>query len=234
MTQKQLEGELPPVGLGSFNEELVELQRQWLAGKGKAFAGDDLYASKIARGASLETYETAVASTIAKDFERESTSVVEVGSGYGALALLLGRHGFAVQSFEGDRRRAAAAAWLYGQYSERYPGLANRIRFVPGFFPEVSQLEEASPGVRRLCVATNVTCTYTAKNQDLILHHFGTCDEIILDLGRFGINRNGQAERDTLRSSIEDRGFEAVERVYFSCFRTNTGVSARRRCLTVW
>jgi len=216
MTQKQLEGERRPVELGSFNEELVELQRHWLAGEGKEFDGDDLYVSKIARGASLEAYETAVASKIVRDFERESTTVVEVGSGYGALALLLGRHGFAVQSFEGDRRRTAAAAWLYGQYSERYPGMAGRIRFVLGFFPEVSQLEAASPGVRRLCVATNVTCTYTAKNQDLILDHFAACDELILDLGRFGVNRNGQAERDTLRNRIEDRDFEAVDRMYFA------------------
>ncbi len=208
------EGPPMPMDSASFNTELLTLQRDWIAGEGSALQADDLYASKLSRGTALEAYELAVASAIAERFGRDTT-IVEIGSGYGALALLLAQNGFVVHGCEGDRRRSAACAWHLHRYLDRYPQLAGRVDCVPGFFPDVVPALNGKAG-KRLCLATNVTCTYTATHQDAIFEAVKSFDEVIIDLSRFGKSRNTQEERDALREAMAASHFEPVEKLYFA------------------
>lgn len=210
-----LEGGPLPIDYESFNAELLNLQRAWIAGEGAAHQPDDLYAAKLKRGASLESYEVAVAAAIAEKVGRDTT-IVEIGSGYGSLALHLAQNGFVVQGIEGDRRRSAACTWNLQNFVARYPQLAGRVRFVAGFFPDVMPAEADSAHGKRLCLATNVTCTYTARNQDAILAAIRDFDELVIDLSRFGKSRDTQEERDALRAVIAASHFEPVERLYFA------------------
>lgn len=200
---------------GPFNSELLALHRDWFAGAGATVhQPDDLYASKVARNASLETYEVAIAAAIAERFDRD-TSVVEIGSGYGGLALLLAQNGFVVQGFEGERRRIAACTWHIQQYLKRYPQLAGRVECIAGFFPDALPANLAGRAGKRICLATNVTHSYTATHQAAILEAARTFDELIIDVSRFGKARNTQEERDELRDSMARSHFEPVERLYF-------------------
>jgi SAM-dependent methyltransferase len=214
-SQSNPEGRPVPMDPGSFNAELLALQRNWVAGEGTAQQPDDLYASKLARGITLEAYELVVAAAIAERFDR-NTTIVEIGSGYGAMALLLAQNGFVVHGCEGDRRRSAACAWHLQQYLARYPQLAGRVDCVPGFFPDVRPAGSNGKAAKRVCLATNITCTYTATHHDSILDAMTDFDEVIIDLSRFGKSRNGQADRDALRAAMAKSRFEPVERLYFA------------------
>ena len=209
------EGRPVPMDSRSFNSELLALQRDWIAGEGAAHQPDDLYASKLARGVALEAYEAAVAAAIAERFDR-NTAIVEIGSGYGALALRLAQDGFVVHGCDGDRRRSAACTWYLRQYLARYPQLVGRVDCMPGFFPDVLPANLNGKASKRLCLATNVTCTYTATHQDSILDAMKGFDELIIDLSRFGKSRNTQEERDALRDAMAKSHFEPVERLYFA------------------
>ena len=209
------EGRAVPMDFGSFTTELLSLQRDWIGGEGAAHQPDDLYASKLARGVALEAYEVAIASALVERFDR-GTSIVEIGSGYGALALRLAQDGFVVRGCEGDRRRSAGFAWHLREYLARYPQLAGRVDCTPGFFPDVIPSSLKGKKSRRICIATNVTCTYTATHQNEILDAVKDFDELIVDLSRFGKSRNTQEERDALREAMAKSHFEPVERLYFA------------------
>lgn len=218
--------------LAHFNAELLPLQREWLTGDGSTLAHDDLYAAKIARGATLETYEIAIAEAMVRRLDPAGANIVEIGAGHGALSLFLGRHGFDVQGYEGDRRRMAAAAWHLKRQAQSHPDLA--VRFTPGFFPDAGSPTFSDTDKDRICIATNITCTYTDTHHDAILDAVSDLDEFIFDLSRFGHTRNSQHERDDLRQQLIGRGFEAVERLYFAepyeywRFRTPAAAEARR------
>lgn len=215
VNQPHAEGPVVPMDSGSFNTELLALQRDWIGGEGAPHQPDDLYASKLARGVALEAYEAAIASAIAERFDR-NTAIVEIGSGYGALALRLAQDGFIVQGCEGDRRRSAACAWHLQQYLARYPQLVGRVDCMPGFFPDVIPAKLNGKAGKRVCLATNVTCTYTATHHDSILDAMKGFDELIIDLSRFGKSRNTQEERDALRNAMAKSHFEPVERLFFA------------------
>ncbi|MBV8189191.1 MAG: methyltransferase domain-containing protein, partial [Alphaproteobacteria bacterium] len=200
--------------IDDFNAEVLALQREWIEGDGSSLPHDDLYAAKIRRGATLEAHEIALGKALAERFDPADAAIVEIGSGYGALALYLGRNGFAVRSFEGDRRRAAAAAWHLKRQVEQHPDIP--VRFTAGFFPDAATADLDTGAKKRVCIATNVTCTYTDTHHEAILETVASFDEFIFDLARFGHNRNAQQERDALRDELVGRGFEAVERIFFS------------------
>lgn len=211
----QPEGRPVPIDSVSFTDEVLALQRNWIGGEGATLQPDDLYASKLARGVALEAYEAAVAGAIAERFER-STTIVEIGSGYGALALRLAQDGFVVHGCEGDRRRSAACAWHLQKYLARYPQLSGRVDCTAGFFPDVLPATINGKAGKRLCLATNITCTYTATHHDAILDAARGFDELIIDLSRFGKVRETQEERDALREAMAASHFEPVERLHFS------------------
>ncbi|MDP1964215.1 MAG: methyltransferase domain-containing protein [Reyranella sp.] len=215
VNQPHAEGSAVPMDSGSFNTEVLALQRDWIGGEGAPYQPDDLYASKLARGVALEAYEAAIASAIAERFDR-NTAIVEIGSGYGALALRLAQDGFIVQGCEGDRRRSAACAWHLQQYLARYPQLVGRVDCMPGFFPDVIPAKLNGKAGKRVCLATNVTCTYTATHHDSVLDAMKGFDELIIDLSRFGKSRNTQEERDALRNAMAKSHFEPVERLFFA------------------
>lgn len=202
------------VGTADFNGELVKMQQDWIDGEGKKFPPDDAYAAKVEGRAILLKHECAIAEMIASIFDAAETEITEIGSGCGGLSLLLARHGFAVRGYEGDRRRFPVGVSNLERQAAQHPELPKRLAYFAGFFPEVATLRNRRVGGKTVCVITNVTHSYTAQNQDLLLRTASTFDELILDLGRFGINRDGQDERDRLRDKLAGTYFEPLELLY--------------------
>lgn len=205
---------LEPVDAWSFNWEFIKLQQEWMAGEGTQHKEDNLYAYKFEHGVALEPHDRVVVETIVKHADPGS-EIVEIGSGHGALAVFMAHHGFIVRGFESDRRRFAAASWHLERYRTRHPKVAGRVEITLGFFPEAADLSPRSRARKRIGVATNITSTFTATHHKEVLDALRKhCDEVIVDLGRFGLSRNTQRERDALRETMAGAGFEAVERIH--------------------
>ncbi len=202
------------IDLAAFDLELVQMQRDWVAGDGKAYPPDDSYALKIERNAILQAHERTIAETIAQAYDTASTELSEVGSGCGALALLLARHGFSIHGYECDRRRYPVCQSNLSLQAATHAGLADRLTYTAGFFPDVFRVDARHAGRRSVCIITNVTHSYTAAHQDLILRTAALFDEIILDLGRFGVNRDTQEERDRLLAKMVEAYFDPLELIY--------------------
>jgi len=224
-----------PLDVAAFTVEFLAHQRAWSKGNGSLLGPDDLFAAKLSRGIALEPYEVAVAGRILNLYDHD-TKITEIGVGYGALALYLARHGYFVEGYDGDRRRAAAATWHIARYIASYPRLNGHIEVVAEYFPTTLP-RTISSADRRLAIATNVTCTYTASNHDAIFTALvRDFDEVVLDLARFGRNRNSQIERDDLRAALQARGFQPLERLYVGnpneYWRFAVDPKARRRAAT--
>lgn len=196
--------------------EIATLHRAWMEGEGAEFPPDDLYQAKLAGQAPLEAYEIAIAEAIADQYPAGATRIVEIGSGWGGFAMLMARLGFEVVGFEGNLRRYAACHWHFEQEFERFPALRERLRLAPeGLFPEVFGDDILASDKINLCIATNITSSYSATNQQAISYAAAACDEFILDLARFGEARNSQPERDTLFEILRTTDFRPMERLYF-------------------
>ncbi len=228
---------LPPTTPAAILEELLDLHRAWLAME-PAAATDELYHVKLARGAPLEPYEHALAAEIADRYPPGSTRIVEIGTGWGGLGILLARLGYEIFGFEGNARRHAACRWHFDEQIRRFPILRDRLRLAPlGLFPETLSADAAAGDKINVAIATNITSSHTAEHEQQIAQAAAVFDELILDLARFGHTRNEQQERDALRRVVTAAGFKPVERVYFDApyeywrFRSRSILGASRVAL---
>ncbi len=206
---------LPPVTPGALARELVTLHRAWLAGEGARFPTDELYLAKLVHQAPLEAYERAVATAIAERLPSTSTRLIEIGSGWGGLSILLARLGFEVYAFEGNGARHAACRWHFDEQIRSHPALRSRLTLAPeGLFPETFFSTALAKDKINVGIATNITSTYSAENQQAIIQAATAFDELIIDLARFGQSRDSQAQRDALFRTLTESSFRPVEQLY--------------------
>ena len=232
------EAALPPVTPDAMAAELEALHRTWMTGEGSRFAPDDLYKAKLSRPTPLEAYEKAISEKIADHYPAASTRIVEIGSGWGGLSILLARLGFEVYAFEGNGARHAASRWHFDEQIRRYPALRDKLLLAPeGLFPEVFFETALAKDKINVGIATNITGTYSSENQQAILKAATAFDELIVDLARFGQARDSQAERDALFKALTDVAFRPVEQLYFQepyqywRFRSRMTAAKERRTL---
>ena len=215
-TIDQSQSILPPVTPSTIGLELAALHRTWIAGEGAQFPIDDLYEKKLASASPLEPYELALASEILERYPPSSTRVIEIGTGWGGLSILLARLGYEVFGFEGNARRHAGCRWHFNEQIRLFPILRDRLFLVPlGLFPDALSSDVASTSKINICIATNITNTYTAEHECEIVQAAATFDELIVDLARFGKTRNSQEERNVLFRMLCDISFKPVERLFF-------------------
>lgn len=195
--------------------ELTALHRRWIDEGDAPSQADSLYAAKLAGGTALEAYEMALASAIVDRYPVDATRIVEIGTGWGGFAILMARLGFEVLGFEGNLRRHSACQWHFQEQVSKHPGLKDRLILAPpGLFPEIFTDDLLADDKINICVATNITSSYSAENADTMLEAAAACDELILDLARFGKARNRQEDRDLLFETIRSTHFRPVERLY--------------------
>jgi hypothetical protein len=230
------EAALPPITPQEMAVELTVMHREWMmVAAAKNFPVDELYQAKLANGAPLERYEIALAAEIAERYPAHATRVVEIGSGWGGLAILLARLGFETLGFEGNVRRYEACRWHIKEQIRRFPALRNRLLLAPeGLFPEVFSDAAVAKAKINLCVTTNITSTYSAEHQHAIIRAVAEFDEWIIDLARFGQTRDSQSERDALFQTLSSSTFKPIERLFFQApyeywrFRSRSILGASR------
>ncbi|GEP58621.1 methyltransferase domain-containing protein [Reyranella soli] len=208
---------LAPTTPHAVSVELAAMHRAWMNGEGERFPVDDLYQTKLSGHTTLEAYELAVAAAICERYPAAATRIVEIGSGWGGLAILLARLGFEVFAFEGNLRRHAACKWHFDQQRQQYPALQNSLVLAPaGLFPATFPSTALAEDKINVGICTNITSSYSAENYRAIAHAAASFDELILDLARFGETRNDQSERDALFEMLRTTDFRPVEQLYFS------------------
>lgn len=205
----------PPTTAREVAAELTALHRDWIDGEGSQFPPDALYMAKLASGSSLEAYEIALAAAIVERYPAAATRIVEIGTGWGGFPILMARLGFEVLGFEGNVRRHMACRWHFDSQVERFPALQGRLLLASeGLFPKVFRHDMLAADKINLCIATNITSSYSAENETAILDAAAAGDELILDLARFGKSRDNQADRDQLFEILRTTNFRPVERLY--------------------
>lgn len=198
-----------------FASELATLHRRWLEGRDAASPADELYLSKLANRTPLESYELALAAAIAERYPVTATRIVEIGSGWGGFAILLARLGFNVTGYEGNAARHAGCSWHIEEQARAYPALRKRLQLVgQGLFPEVFSDAHLAPGKLNVCIATNITSSYSAEHEGAMIAAASAFDELILDLARFGVPRDAKAERQAFFEEVTARWFSPVERLF--------------------
>jgi SAM-dependent methyltransferase len=212
----RLPGLVVQVDIEQIANELTATERAWNHGDGSKLPNDELYRAKLDRRGLLEPYEIAIAGAIAERFPATFTRMAEIGSGHAGLAILLARRGFVVHGFEGNRARYAACLWHAKDQVRWRPFLEDHLSFTHGMFPVAFDQSRLATDAGNLCIATNITCTYSASRQDAILRALVAFDDVIIDLARFGRDRDSQEERDRFLASLADTYFDPVERLYFS------------------
>jgi 2-polyprenyl-3-methyl-5-hydroxy-6-metoxy-1,4-benzoquinol methylase len=208
-------GDLQPAEMQAFVPELVDLNRRWLERRrDPALPADEFYVAKLANHAPLEPYELALATAITERYPVDATHIVEIGSGWGGLAILLARLGFSVTAYEGNSARYAGCSWHIGEQTRTYPILRQRLQLAgQGLFPEVFSDAHLAPGKLNVCIATNITSSYSAEHEGAMIAAAAAFDELILDLARFGVRRDTKAERDAFFEEVTARWFSPVERL---------------------
>lgn len=207
-------GDLQPAAMQEFVPELTALHRRWLERRDPALPADEFYLGKLANRTPLEPYELALATAISERYPVDATHIVEIGSGWGGLAILLARLGFNVTGYEGNAARYAGCSWHIAEQISTYPILRQRLRFVGhGLFPEVFSDAHLAPGKLNVCIATNITSSYSAEHEGAMIAAAAAFDELILDLARFGVRRDAKAEREAFFEEVTARWFSPVERL---------------------
>lgn len=230
---------LPPVTPDEMALELAVQHRTWITGDGTRFPNDGLYQAKLAHQAPLEAYESAVAAAIEERYPPASTRMIEIGSGWGGLSILLARMGFEVYAFEGNAARHAACRSHFDEQIRRHPALRGKLLLAPeGLFPEVFFNTALAKDKINVGIATNITSTYSGENQQAIMQAATAFDELIVDLARFGQSRDSQAERDALFQTLTESAFKPVEQLFFQepyqywRFRSRVAAATERRDTT--
>lgn len=197
-------------------DELRDLHRTWMATDAARLRLDRLYQGKVDGRHTLEEYEIELAAEIGKRYPAGRTRIFEIGTGWGGIAILLARMGYEVVGFEGNLRRHAGCRWHFEEQIRQFPTLAGRLSLAePGLFPEAFSPDALSADKINLCIATNITNSYTAEHEQDIVKAAASFQELILDLGRFGRPRNSQEDRDNLLAMLESSAFRPLERLVY-------------------
>lgn len=195
--------------------ELMQMHQTWLQSEVGSKQPDELYKAKLSQEAALERYELAIAAEIAARYPVGATRIIEIGTGWGGLSILLAHLGFEVMGFEGNLARHTGCQWHFAEQNRRHPALLDRLSFPrQALFPEGFREDDLASDKINVCIATNITSSYSAAHEEEMIAAAMSCDELILDLARFGKVRDSRAEREALFENMTLTAFRAVEPLF--------------------
>jgi len=144
-------------------------------------------------------YDRWVADYVAKTWPNRR--ILDVGSGIGTLEMLIARHGLGVGGIEMDPGRSKSARRLREELAKTWPEIAKNWQVIEGLFPDA--IEGTSfQGKDTVVIFTNVGGTWEDALFERILGALPKFQHAMLDLYRFGGQRNEIAQRNELLNRI--------------------------------
>lgn len=185
--------------LAEFEQFLVPLALRYLDQVGDP---DRFYRSRLGHKEIMGQYEHNIADYLLRTFPPSSTSITEVGPGFGQLLLFLAIHGFSaigIDKFAVAVRRAAA---LKAACCEVYPDIDGRYHITHDDFPKNGL--QINPNKRNIALFTNLGLGFPEEFCDRVIAAIEPADFVLLDMRRFFRDRD-EDEQIVLQRKIEAR-----------------------------
>lgn len=173
-------------------------------------AAGSYYVTRLSQGRFFPESDMAIAEYSRCHFDPQ-TRFCELGAGFGELSVLLALNGFRVTGFEGHSGRYGGAKAITDALRARGLPLDN-MTLIDGLFPGALQLA-AVDAKSTVLVSTNVTSVHVMANIDRIYRAFGLFDHLIIDVAKFGDDRDAQAQ-ESLLADLKGLGFTDVGQVF--------------------
>jgi hypothetical protein len=176
-----------------------------------ASAAGDFYKARIARGTILSHLNVQLACCAAESVP-PGARIVEIGGGFGGLAVLLSALGFGVTSFEMTAGRFDGARVLAHAAAQKWPHIEARLNIVNGCFPMAFTPAARSSAQPNVLVAADCTSTVNATHMPLLIESLRYFDTLIICPRLFGVARS-QVEVATFLADLAARGLRVAETI---------------------
>ncbi|MBV8189193.1 MAG: hypothetical protein JO339_18265, partial [Alphaproteobacteria bacterium] len=174
----------------------VAVLRDWLAADpARELSAGEYYLARLARGNLLVENELALVDYCRRNFDAGEDYVVEMGTGFGELSLMLALSGFEATAFESDARRHAGASALLDGLARQGIDI-DGMALVFGAFPTALGFGTLDRGGAAIFVSTNVTSSWVMDHIDSVHRALRLFDHLVVDLARFGVERDEQARAE--------------------------------------
>lgn len=173
-------------------------------------AAASYYLTRLSQGRFFPDSDMAIAEYSRCHFDSQ-TRFCELGAGLGELSVLLALDGFRVTGFEGHSGRYGGAKAITDALRVRGLPLDD-MTLIEGLFPSALQLA-AVDAKSTVLVATNVTSVHVMANIDRIYRAFGLFDHLIIDVAKFGDDRDAHAQQSLL-ADLKGLGFVDLGQVF--------------------
>jgi hypothetical protein len=188
----------------------------WLRELQLAGGQDQFVEAALHRNQLIDRREQVLLEELLRLFVPSKTRIVEIGSTCGLLGLVLAAHGFEVVGFDGGVRRVTAAEMVRQRWVELHPEAPVAISFRAELFPKGFAAEVLSHDRKNVLLVTNIVSTYSSEHQAEILKAAACFDDLVLDLGRFGINRDQSDQRAQLLRTMAGSLFMPQGLLYYA------------------
>ncbi|MGH6980223.1 MAG: hypothetical protein ACREFC_03365 [Stellaceae bacterium] len=187
------------------------------------------YGLLLSRGFPLPAYDRAIPDFIARRLPDQRSYHV-IGSGLGTLPLLLACEGFAAVGVERDEPRHLTATAILRGLLEQMPDIEGRCRLIGAGFPEaVADLDPSES----MAIVTDFVSTHSPAEYAALCHGLARYRYVLIDLQRFCLKRDTEAERAELIGDLSRFGLvasaESIDLGSEGCYRLfESRLTARR------
>ena len=189
------------------NSYIAEKLRAWVHADEQRLEEAGSFYLKLLDGEQvLQDYERAVLDYLLANVPPDKTTILEVGIGYGVLSVLLAKAGYHVIACEGSPGRLDGFKFLVESLNRHFPGIADRVTAVEGWFPDAFDPAVLPVGRRAVLLTTNIVSLESTERQADILETARLFDDFIVDTTRFGIPRFDEDEAGEVYEAISRTG----------------------------
>lgn len=161
---------------------------------------DALYEAKSKHNQFLTNYELILLNYFINNYSQKDNIFYEIGTGMGCLSAALCVLGFDVIGYEGDTKRYRMSQDFIGYMSSNFS--FNNLKINNTSFPSNLKISDINHEKNKILISTNIVGTFSSDYQDLLIKILMFFNEAIIDIGRFGIKRDSEIEKNNFLKSL--------------------------------
>ncbi|MGD9880572.1 MAG: hypothetical protein AB7F22_27905 [Reyranella sp.] len=160
------------------------------------------YQLQLSNGFPIPPGEAAILDLVRLRFP-QMRSYHEIGSGLGTLPLMLAHDGFASVGIERDERRHLTATAILRELSEHLPSIESNCRLIGAAFPDAIADLDVSDS---MAILTDFVSSQSPQDYVRLCHCLARYRYVLVDLQRFCIKRDSEAEQERLIEELTSYG----------------------------